>query len=126
MRMVCRGLAAILCLLMSGCFLAPHRIDVQQGNYIDQTMLAKLKVGMNKSQVRYVLGTPLITDPFHPERWDYTYLQQPKGKLKEHRRVTVVFDGEERLAKVEGDVPGAAEVKSGEVLTPAPTKPKGG
>jgi len=115
----------MLCLLLSGCFLVPHKIDVQQGNYIDQTMLSRLKVGMNKSQVRYVLGTPLITDPFHPERWDYTYLHQPKGKLAEHKRVTVVFDDEERLARVEGDVPGAPEVKSGANRAPAANDQKG-
>lgn len=123
--MVCRWLAALLLLLLSGCFLVPHKIDVQQGNYIDQTMLSKLKVGMNKSQVRYVLGTPLITDPFHPERWDYTFLDRPGGKLSAQKRVTVVFDGEERLARVEGDVAGALEQKSGVIGTDPETIQKG-
>lgn len=126
MRMVCRWFAASLCLMLSACFLAPHKIDIQQGNYLDQTMLSKLKVGMNKSQVRYVLGTPLIADPFHPERWDYTFLDRPKGKLKQQRRVTVVFDAEERLARLEGDVPSALNLQSGELPAPAQTQQKGG
>lgn len=87
---------------LGGCFLVPHKIDVQQGNYVDQAMLAKLKTGMTKSQVRYVLGTPLVTDPFHPERWDYAYMDRPNGKLKASRRVTVIFEGE-RLRRLEGD-----------------------
>lgn len=123
--MVCRWLIAALCLALSGCFLVPHKIDVQQGNYVDQTMLSKLKIGMNKSQVRYVLGTPLITDPFHPERWDYTYQDRPRGKLSQQKRVTVVFDTEERLARVEGDVPEVLEQKSGESQTAPASQPKG-
>ena len=47
---------------------------VQQGNYLDAEVIAKLKPGMTRSQVRFLLGTPLITDPFHPERWDYRLL----------------------------------------------------
>jgi outer membrane protein assembly factor BamE len=93
-----------LCLSLTACFLVPHKIDVQQGNYVDQAMLDKLKAGMTKSQVKYVLGTPLVIDPFHAERWDYTFLDQPKGKLKASRRVTVIFQ-DERLNRLEGDVP---------------------
>ena len=51
--------------------LAPHKIDIQQGNYVDQAMVAKLKAEMTRSQVRFILGTPLIADVFHQNRWDY-------------------------------------------------------
>lgn len=83
--------------------LSPYKVDIQQGNVIEQAMLDKLKPGMTHSQVRFILGTPLVTDPFHPERWDYVYLYAPKGKLAEKRRVTVVFEND-KLKGIEGDV----------------------
>jgi outer membrane protein assembly factor BamE len=88
---------------LGGCFLVPHKIDVQQGNFIDHTMLAKLKPEMTRSQVRFVLGTPLITDPFHPDRWDYVYLTGKAGSVRSQSRVTVVFEGD-KLRRIEGDV----------------------
>src|SRR4030095_17217723 len=60
-------LALIVCVpLLAACFITPHKIDVQQGNYLDQDMVAKLKFDMTRSQVRFILGSPLLTDPFHP------------------------------------------------------------
>ena len=53
--------------------LAPYHIDIQQGNVLTQDMVAKLKPGMTRHQVRFVMGTPPITDPFHEDRWDYVY-----------------------------------------------------
>ena len=64
--------------LLSACFLKPYKIDVQQGNFLDQEMVAKLKPGMTRSQVRFLLGTPLIADPFHPDRWDYVYYRSAR------------------------------------------------
>lgn len=83
--------------------LSPHKIDVQQGNYVTQEMVAKLKPGMSRSQVRFVLGTPLITDVFHESRWDYVYRLEKAGKLVEQRKLTVVFEGD-RLLRLDGDV----------------------
>jgi len=98
-------LTSVLCIgLLSGCFLKPHRIDVQQGNYLDQAAVHKLKPGMTRSQVRFLLGTPLITDPFHPERWDYMFIDRKAGKLKEERRLTLYFDGD-KLARATSDFP---------------------
>ena len=98
-------LTLVLCTgLLSGCFLKPHRIDVQQGNYLDQAAVHKLKPGMTRSQVRFLLGTPLITDPFHPERWDYMFIDRKAGKLKEERRLTLYFDGD-KLARATSDFP---------------------
>ena len=88
--------------------LSPFKIDIQQGNVIEQAMLDKLKSGMTPSQVRFILGTPLVTDPFHPGRWDYVYLYAPKGKVAERRRVTVVFEND-KLKGIEGDVVAGAE-----------------
>ena len=83
--------------------LAAHKIDIQQGNYIDQAMVAKLKPEMTRSQVRFVLGTPLIADAFHPYRWDYVYLTGKANNVHTHHKITVVFDGD-KLSHVEGDL----------------------
>lgn len=83
--------------------ISPHRIDIQQGNAITQDMLDKLKPGMTPSQVRFILGTPLVVDPFHKDRWDYVYRLQKEGKLVEHRRIAVVFEND-RLKGLEGDI----------------------
>lgn len=83
--------------------LAPHKIDIQQGNYVDQAMVAKLKPEMTRSQVRFILGTPLIADAFHPNRWDYVYLTGKANSVHALHRITVVFDGD-KLRHVEGDI----------------------
>jgi outer membrane protein assembly factor BamE len=87
--------AAAACLVLSSCFLKPHKIDVQQGNYLDVEAIAKLKPGMTRSQVRFLLGTPLLTDAFHPDRWDYLYIDRRKGRLVQEHRLTLWFDGDQ-------------------------------
>lgn len=87
--------------------ISPHRIEIQQGNAITQEMLDKLKPGMTPSQVRFILGTPLVVDPFHKNRWDYVHRLERGGKLTEQRRITVIFENE-RLKALEGDVTAAA------------------
>jgi len=95
--------------LLAGCQtvtlpgLSAHKIDIQQGNYVTQDMVAKLKPGMTRSQVRFALGTPLIADPFHPDRWDYVYVLHKKGQLVAQRRIVAVFK-DEKLVRIEGDV----------------------
>ena len=106
-------LLLILSLLLSGCMLTAHKIEMQQGNYVDQEMIGKLRPEMTRSQVRFVLGTPLVADVFHPDRWDYIYLTGEAGDVKRQRRITVVFDGD-TLKRIEGDV------NPGENLTLAP------
>lgn len=88
-------LLLLVCLpLLSACFLAPHKIDVQQGNYLDQAAVSKLRPEMTRSQVRFLLGTPLVADPFHPDRWDYLYIDRKDGKLKQTKRLTLIFEGD--------------------------------
>lgn len=82
--------------------LSPHRIDVQQGNAMDQEAVDKLKTGMTRSQVRFLLGTPLLVDPFHSNRWDYVYNYRTSGKLTEKKRLTLIFEGDV-LARIEGE-----------------------
>ncbi|WP_034295346.1 outer membrane protein assembly factor BamE [Herbaspirillum sp. RV1423] len=72
-------------------FLKPYRIDVQQGNFVSKEMVAQLKPGMTRDQVRFVLGTPLLTDVFHANRWDYEFrLAKGNGELMSSR-VSVFF-----------------------------------
>lgn len=91
--------------------IGPHRIDVQQGNALDQESVAKLKPGLSRSQVRFLLGTPLLVDPFHPNRWDYVYTFHKAGKLTEQKRITLFFDNDV-LQRMEGDVPVAETAAS--------------
>ncbi|MBI3574625.1 MAG: outer membrane protein assembly factor BamE [Gammaproteobacteria bacterium] len=104
--------AAILALLLSGC-LTVYKTEIQQGNVVTQEMIDKLKPGMTRSQVRFVLGTPLIVDPFHPDRWDYYYyLRRANETAGETQRVTVVFKNDLLIA-VQGDT----RIKSGDPAT---------
>lgn len=83
--------------------LSPHKIDIQQGNFVNQEMVAKLQQGMTRAQVRFVLGTPLVNDAFHSDRWDYVYRYQKAGEVVEQRHITAIFQGD-KLEKVEGDM----------------------
>ena len=94
-------LMLLLPVLLAGCMLTPHKIDIQQGNYVDQEMVAKLKLDMTRSQVRFVLGTPLVADAFHQNRWDYVFLTGKAGKVRSQGKLTVVFDGD-KLVRIEG------------------------
>lgn len=106
---VCSGL--VLAFGLAGCkqapelptVLSPYRIDVQQGNVITQEMLSKLKAGMTRAQVRFVLGSPLVIDPFRTDRWDYVSTYQKQGKAIERRHIVVIFD-DDKLVRIEGDV----------------------
>lgn len=81
----------------------PFKIDVRQGNYVSQDMVAQLKPGQTKDQVRFILGTPLVVDVFHADRWDYVYRFQPGRGEVEQRRLIVYFK-DNRLVRVGGDV----------------------
>jgi len=107
-----RALSLALTLLLGACalpeFLQPYRMDIQQGNFITQDMVSQLKPGMSKEQVRFVLGTPLVTDIFHTERWDYVYWFDRRGAPLERRRLAVFFE-DNKLSKLDGDVVPAGE-----------------
>jgi len=97
---------SFLLLLISACskdkIPGVYRIDIQQGNDITQEMIGQLKPGMSKSQVAYVMGTPLIIDTFHPDRWDYLYSFHPGNGQREQRRITVYFK-QDKLDYLNGD-----------------------
>jgi len=120
-----RVLLAIAVLALAACtppaIIKPYRIDIQQGNYVSQDMVSQLRPGMTKEQVRYILGTPLITDIFHADRWDYLFYLQKAYGIREERRITVLFNKEGRLTRLEGDVVAA---KSTPAKHEAQTEPK--
>lgn len=94
-KMVAKTFALLAFLLLAGCSFLPHllyRIDVQQGNVVTDEMVEKLKPGMTKSQVLFVMGSPLIIDAFRDNRWDYVYLFREKGDLVEQKRLTIFFE----------------------------------
>lgn len=96
----------------------PYRMEIQQGNFVSQEMVAQLKPGMTKDQVRFVLGTPLIADSFHAERWDYVFRRQRVNSSElEHRKIAVFFDGD-KLKRIEGDVIAAAKADPAAVKLP--------
>jgi outer membrane protein assembly factor BamE len=102
--------AAIACIWLSACSNVPHliteyRIDVQQGNVLNQEMVSQLKPGQTREQVRFILGTPMLTDVFHAQRWDYVYrFQNGRTNAVEARKFSVYFNSEGRLERVSGDV----------------------
>lgn len=96
--------------LLSACSSVPrivneYKIDVQQGNVLTQEMVAQLRPGLSKDQVRFILGTPMLVDMFHADRWDYVYrLQKGKTGAVETRKFSTFFDPEGKLIRVAGDV----------------------
>ncbi len=97
-------LGSVFCLLGAGCV---YRINIQQGNFLNQGAVDTIQPGMTRSQVRYLLGTPMVADSFNKERWDYIYyLKIGRSRHVDSRRVTVYFDGD-KVARL--DKPSAAE-----------------
>lgn len=103
-------------------FLSPYRPDVQQGNFVSGEMVKQLQIGMTPDQVRFILGTPLLTDMFHENRWDYVFrLEQGSGRVIASR-VTVHFK-DSRLAKIDsGELPSEEAYLS--LIAGAPPAPK--
>ena len=71
-----------------------YKADVQQGNVLDTKQIEKLKVGQSKRQVLFIMGEPLLKDPFHQNRWDYIYLFQPGGQATTRQLLTLYFQGD--------------------------------
>ncbi len=80
-----------------------YKIDIQQGNVIEQEMLDKLKPGMDMNQVKFIMGTPVLIDPFHNDRWEYIYSFQKGGGVREQRHITLHFE-DEKLSYISGDI----------------------
>jgi len=83
-------------------WLTPYKADVVQGNYISENMILRLKKGQTKKQVMNILGTPLVVDPFNPNRWDYVFDINKNESIQENRIFFVKFV-DEKLSSWEGD-----------------------
>jgi outer membrane protein assembly factor BamE len=110
-------LLSLTSLLLAACSSLPvpqfpgvYKIPIAQGNIITQDMIDKLEPGMTPRQVIFVMGSPLVRDPFNQDRWDYVYNYQPGGGVRGQERITLYFENEQ-LVRYEGDFepgPGAA------------------
>jgi outer membrane protein assembly factor BamE len=115
--------AAALCglLVLAGCeslqssdnflgVITPYRIDIVQGNVVTKEQAAIIKPGMSRSQVRDVLGSPLLADAFHADRWDYVFTIRRQGTQPQLRRIVVRFDGETlKSMEANGELPSERE-----------------
>ncbi|NHQ88689.1 outer membrane protein assembly factor BamE [Iodobacter sp. HSC-16F04] len=117
-----------IALMTSACsvanFITPYKLDIPQGNEITADQVAKLKTGMTRSQVRFLLGTPLLNDPFHANRWDYLYSDARAGELKEKKSFVLVFEGDSLIRFSGETLPAPAKFKSADL--PAATTPASG
>ena len=101
MRILPSLLVSTLLLLASGCY----KLDIRQGNIIEQDTIERLRTGMSRRQVQALLGSPAIVDPFHQQRWDYIYNLFPRGNESrgERRRLALFFEGD-TLSRIDGDL----------------------
>lgn len=108
-------LSLLLCLCgCSGKLFTVYKINVQQGNAIEPEKVKLLEIGMTKEQVKFLLGTPLVTDIFHPDRWDYVYYYIPGYGERERRHLTLHFNGDNiaEIVKNQIEAPSQAETES--------------
>ncbi len=87
-------------MLLGGCV---YRLNIQQGNLIDAASLDKVQVGMTRSQVEFLLGTPMIADSFHQDRWDYPYYVSYGRKQEYKKSWFAVYFKDDRVARVDRD-----------------------
>ena len=101
-----------------------YTIDIQQGNIIDQAMVDQLRPGMNKRQVLYIMGSPMLDDVFHKNRWDYLYSDQPEGEDRVQKQISLFFENDQ-IVGIQGDFrPSAVPVikTSGETTVDVPKR----
>jgi outer membrane protein assembly factor BamE len=92
-----RAAGLLLFVLTAGCeSVLPsfYTVPVRQGNYVDPAMAGQLRPGMTRQQVQQLLGTPLVADPFHQDRWDYYYQYSKDGRIVEQRHLVLHFRGD--------------------------------
>lgn len=111
-------LVFVCSLLLANCsFFEPHKVLISQGSWVDEKKIDKLKIGMTKEQVSYLLGTPLIQDSFVRDRWIYLYSDRLDTELLRERRVQLDFN-EDSLVRIEKTLPArAAEQSNNEETT---------
>ena len=93
-------LLSLTIFLATGCV---HRVTIPQGNFLEEDAIEQVETGMTRAQVRYLLGTPMVADLFHGDRWDYVYyIKFPKLRKIETQRISIFFDGDS-VARIERD-----------------------
>lgn len=102
--------------------ITPYRMPIQQGNFVTQDLVDKLAVGQTREQVRFILGTPLLTDVFHARRWDYVFRSAVGWNQPEKRRLVVFFDAANLLERWVAEVPPTPVPAATDA--PAPPAPK--
>lgn len=102
-RFALLALVALLagCSFVQGFTLRPYRMNIQQGNFLEAKDVDQLEVGMSRSQVKFLIGTPMVADPFNAERWDYVFYFQP-GRTRQEisNRLTVWFE-DDKVARID-------------------------
>ena len=94
-----------------------YTLEIQQGNIIDQAMIDQLRPNMNKRQVLYIMGSPMLDDVFHKNRWDYVYSDQPSGEDRVQKQVSLFFENDQ-IVSIQGDFrPGAVPVMKTSAVT---------
>jgi outer membrane protein assembly factor BamE len=101
-RLTRRSLLTLLGTAAAGCV---YRVDVQQGNLLDDTDVEGVKPGMTRSQVRFLLGTPVVEDAFHKDRWDYVYYFRRGRSRREEKRWLIVTFADDKVTTIRKDVP---------------------
>jgi outer membrane protein assembly factor BamE len=105
LSITCHVVAASALATLAGCqslqssdsflgVITPYKVEVVQGNVVTKEQAEAIKPGMSRAQVRDILGSPLLTDAFHQDRWDYVFTIRRQGAEPQHRRIVVLFDGE--------------------------------
>jgi outer membrane protein assembly factor BamE len=104
-------------LLVAGCQLV-YKIDVQQGNYVTQETAARLKAGMTKVEVKQLLGSPLLSDVFHANRWDYYFSNVKGGRPEDRTRLSIYFV-DEKVVEWKGETRPNPPAPTGPSLPPS-------
>lgn len=94
-------------------------MEIRQGNYLTPEMRKKIKVGMSRQQVSSILGSPLVSDVFHANRWDYIYRFEEKTRLVERQRLTVYFDGD-FVSRIDDSQADESKPAGAAAIAPAP------
>jgi outer membrane protein assembly factor BamE len=110
----------LLSLAVAGCV---YRIDIQQGNYVTQDLVDRLKPGMTKAEVKTLLGTPLLADAFHANRWDYFFSNKAGRGAEENAKLSIFFENEKLVSTTGGGRPAGASPSRSPTETPRPQAP---
>lgn len=98
------ALSSLFCATVLSACIKPYQPDIQQGNIINNSDLREIRAGMSKQEVLFILGTPMVIDPFNEQRWDYYYSNRDQRRREtDQRLITAIFD-EDKLMGLSGDV----------------------